>query len=92
MVVVTHRITGQSAEDELLRTHRVPTSVEWFETGHGRQTVVDLVERLAAAGVGKISFISGDRTYHPMMFQILRNWNDEDPALVLRTGQTPIGA
>lgn len=92
IVVVTDHITGQSAEDELLRTHRVPNSVEWFETGHGGRTLVDLMVRLAATGVSKISFISGNRTYHPMLFQILWNWNGEDAGLVLRAGQTPVGA
>jgi phosphatidylglycerophosphate synthase len=92
IVVVTDRMTGQSAERELLHTHRVPDSVEWFETGNGRPALVDLVVRLAAAGAGKISFISGDRTYHPMLFQILGNWNGEDAGLVLRTGQKPVGA
>ncbi len=92
IVVVTDRMTGQSAERELLRTHRVPNSVEWFETGNGRPTLVDLVVRLAARGTGKISFISGDRTYHSTLFQILGNWNGEDAGLLLRTGQGLVGA
>ncbi len=92
IVVVTDHITGQAAKDELLRTQRVPNSVEWFETGHGQRTLADLVERLAEAGAGKISFISGDRIYHPMLFHILANWNGEDAGLILRAGQTPVGA
>jgi phosphatidylglycerophosphate synthase len=92
IVVVTGRVTGQSAKDELLRTRRVPNSVEWFDTGHGRRTLADLAVMLAAAGAGKISFISGDRTYHPMLFQTLRNWGGEDAGLVLRAGQIPVGA
>jgi phosphatidylglycerophosphate synthase len=88
IVVVTDHVT----EDELLSIQRVRNSVEWFETGQGRQSLVDLVARLAAAGMGKISFISGDRTYHPMLFQILRSWNGEGAGLVLQTGQTLVGA
>jgi len=90
--VVTDRMTGQSAERALLRTRRLPDSVEWFEIGNGRPTLVDLVVRLAAAGVDKISFISGNGTYHPMLFQILGKWNGEDAGLLLRTGQNPVGA
>jgi len=92
IAVVTDRMTGQFAEDELLRTDRVPDSVEWFETGHGRRTLDDLVGSLAAAGAGKISSVSGNRTYHPMLFQTLRNWKGEDSGLVLSAGQTPVGA
>jgi len=85
-------VSGRSAKDELLSTHRVPNSVEWLEIGNGRQTLVELVERLAAAGAGRISFIPGNRTYHPTLFQSLRNWNSEEAGLVLRTGQTSVGA
>jgi phosphatidylglycerophosphate synthase len=92
IVVVTDRITGQSVEHELLCTHRMPDSVEWFETGGEGRTLVDLVVRLTEAGVGKILFISGDRTYHPTLFQILGSWNGEDAGLTLRTRRTPVGA
>jgi phosphatidylglycerophosphate synthase len=92
IVVVTDRVTGQSGGDELLRTHRVPNSVEWFETGHRRPTLADLVGRLAGAGAGKVSFISGNRTYHPALFQILGNWNREGGGLALRAGQSSVGA
>jgi phosphatidylglycerophosphate synthase len=92
IVVVIAGATGESAEDELVRTRRVPNSVEWFETGNGRGTLVDLVASLAAASAGKISFISGNRTYHPTLFQILGDWKGEEAGLVLTAGQTPVGA
>ena len=74
---------------ELLRTGRLPESVEWFEIGE-RGQLPDLVRQVAADS-DRTFLVSACAAYHPCLFEMIRDWDGRGAALVLATNSQFVG-
>jgi phosphatidylglycerophosphate synthase len=86
-MVVVDSALRQDVEQELGRTGRLPESVQWIEAKP--DVSVQLIA--AQAGSERLVIIDGSATYHPSLLQKAKEWNDESAALVLSSGDTPVG-
>ncbi len=74
---------------ELLRTGRLPESVEWFEIGE-RGQLPELVRQVAADS-DRTFLVSACAAYHPCLFEMIRDWDGRGAALVLATNSQFVG-
>ncbi len=93
IVVVIDREIGPWIQRCLLRTRRLPPSVEWFEVDTAETSLPRLLGKFAGeAQEGEnLVLIVGDRTYHPSLHRRASEWIGEGDALALTTGKQLIG-
>ncbi len=84
IVVVTDPATGPSVRRQLLRTGRLPDSVEWVKLGPGESSLSLLLAHLLDERAAHLVLVDGDRTFHPSLQQRAGEWNGEG-ALALVT-------
>src|SRR6202166_429894 len=91
IMVVVDPALRQDVEQELGRTGRLPEPVQWIEA----KPDVSVLQRsqliAAQAGRERLVIIDGSATYHPSLLQKAKEWNDESAALVVSSGDTPVG-
>jgi phosphatidylglycerophosphate synthase len=91
IMVVVDPALRQDVEQELGRTGRLSEPVQWIEA----KPDVSVLQRsqliAAQAGSERLVIIDGSATYHPSLLQKAKEWNDESAALVLSSGDTPVG-
>ena len=86
IVVVTDPATGPSARRELLRTGRLPETVEWIEPGEER-SLPSLMARLLDEKATHLVLVDGDCTFHPSLQQRAGEWNGEGALALVTDGQ-----
>ena len=91
IMVVVDPILRRRVQRQLWWTGRLPESVQWIEAKPD-VSVLQLSQVIAAqAGSERLVIINGSATYHPSLLQKAKEWNDESAALVLCSGDTPVG-
>ncbi len=89
--IVADATARQSAQRELLRTRRLPESVQWLET----EADAPLRERLrlVAASVSsqRVDLVDGSTTYHSSLIRQASEWNNERKTLALTSVDLPAG-
>jgi phosphatidylglycerophosphate synthase len=91
IVVVVDPITGLRVQQELLRTHRLPKSVQWMAAAPGASLWQRLWFIPTVTCSERLVLIDGNTTYHPSLLQKASEWNDEHAALVLTSSDKPTG-
>jgi len=76
---------------DLLRTRRLPDSIEWFHLDADETSLLTLIEQLAGGAEEHLVLIAGDRTYHPSLHRRAAEWRGDSDALALTTGSKPTG-
>jgi phosphatidylglycerophosphate synthase len=87
IAVATQPETGRSLRLELLRTGRLPESIEWFELGPGETSLPSLLTQLLDERASHVVLVDGDRTYHPSLQQRAGDWNGEGALAMVTDGQ-----
>ena len=90
MIVVANRTAGNVIRRELLRTGRLPETVEWIEKGGPAGTLPHLVGQLAANS-DRIFLLPGNTACHPCVYQMIREWDGQAEAVALTTGGQLLG-
>ena len=90
IVVVTEPATGPSVRRELLRTGRLPESVEWFELGPATRSLASCLAQLLDGRSSHLVLVDGGRTFHPSLQQRAGEWNGEG-ALAMVTDDRLVG-
>jgi phosphatidylglycerophosphate synthase len=91
IVVVIDRVKGLPVRQELLKTGRVPSNVEWCGVTSGEDSVPSLIGQLASEIDGHLALIAGDRVYHPSLHKRVAEWDGEEDVLTLTTGGELVG-
>src|ERR1700674_209114 len=91
IVVVIDRVKGLPVRQELLKTGRVPTHVEWCGVTSGEDSVPSLIGQLASEIDGHLVLIAGDRVYHPSLHKRAAEWDGGADALTLMTDCETVG-
>jgi phosphatidylglycerophosphate synthase len=91
IMVVAGAPTRKSAQQELMRTGRLPESVQWLEANVDASFQDCL--RLSAAYVSsqRVVLIDGSTTYNTSLIRQAAEWNHEDTALALTSAELPAG-
>src|SRR6202045_731967 len=91
IVVVIDRVKGLPVRQELLKTGRVPSNVEWCGRISGEDSLPSLIGQLTSEIDGNIVLIAGDRVYHPSLHKRAAEWDGGADALTLMTGDEEVG-
>jgi phosphatidylglycerophosphate synthase len=91
ITVVVDPITKLRVQHELASTGRLPRSVQWIDMAPDATFWHRL--RFIATGTRcqRLVLIGENSTYHPSLLQKASEWNDEDAALALMSGDRPLG-
>ena len=91
IVVAVDPAQKESIAFQLAKTGRLPNFIEWFETDADGRAFRELIDRLERSGVTRLAVLSGRRTYHSSLLQILAAWTSLSRGLVLRDHSSEIG-
>ena len=91
IVVVIDRVKGLPVRQELLKTGRVPTHVEWCGVTSGEDSLPSLIGQLASEIDGHLVLIAGDRIYHPSLHKRVAEWDGTGDALTFMTDCETVG-
>jgi uncharacterized protein (TIRG00374 family) len=91
VVVVVDRAKGPWIQHDLLRTGRLPRSVEWCDFTPGEESISSLLGQLASEAQGHLVLIAGDRVYHPSLHRHAGEWDGQGDALTLVSGSELVG-
>ena len=91
IVVVVDPTTKQSVQPNLVGRGRLAESVEWIEVAADAPFEQRL--RLVASQTGseRLVLVDGNTSYHPSLIRKAMEWNDDDRALSLTSGERAIG-
>jgi phosphatidylglycerophosphate synthase len=89
IIVASSALARMVIRRELLRTGRLPESVEWFEIGE-RGQLLQLVGQVAADS-DRILLVSACAAYHPCLFEMIRDWDGRGEAMALTTHGQLVG-
>lgn len=91
IMVVVDPILRRHVQRQLWWTGRLPESVQWIEA-KADDSLLNRLQLIAAqTGSERLIVIDGNTIYHPDLLQEAKEWNDESAALVLSSGDTPVG-
>ena len=90
IIVAATPVAGNVIRRELLRTGRLPKSVEWFKFGGADGSLPRLFGQLAASS-DRIFFLSGNTACHPCLYQMINDWDGRGAAVALTTGGQLLG-
>jgi phosphatidylglycerophosphate synthase len=91
IIVVFNRVTGSQIRHDLLKTRRLPASLEWMEVAVGT-TLSSIVRWVSAnSGGARVLLVDGDRTYQPALHRLVSEWDGQSRTLELATGSGPAG-
>jgi len=91
IVVVIDRVEGLPVRQELLKTGRVPSHVEWCGVTAGEDSVPSLIGQLASEIDGHLVLIAGDRVYNPSLHKRVAEWDGGADALTFVTACDVVG-
>jgi len=89
--VIFDSAKAPSLRDELVKTGRIPSTVEWCELTSGQVFLPSLLGQLASEVQGHLVLIAGDGIYQPSLHRRAAEWSGEDNALALMTGGEMVG-
>jgi phosphatidylglycerophosphate synthase len=91
IIVVFNRVTGPQLRHDLLKTRRLPDSVEWVEVAVGT-TMSSILRWVTKYSFGaRVLLVAGDRTYQPALHRLVSEWDEQSSALELATGSVASG-
>lgn len=90
IIVAVNPVSATAIRRRLVRTGRLPPSIDWVEVSEHGATLPTLLGR-AAANAGRVMLILGDRAYHPSLHRMIGDWDGSGDGLVLTTADKPIG-
>ena len=90
IIVVANRMAGNVVRRELLKTGRLPETVEWIEIGGAQRSLPWLIGEVAA-GSDRILLLSGNIACHPCLYQIINDWDGQGGAMTLTTNGQFVG-
>lgn len=90
IIVAANRMAGNMIRHELLRTRRLPETVEWFEMDGGYRSLTQLIAEVAG-NTDRILLLLGNTTCHPCLYQAMNEWDGQGEALALTTGGQLLG-
>jgi uncharacterized protein (TIRG00374 family) len=91
IIVVIDRAKGPRIQHDLLRTGRLPRSVQWCDFSLGEGSLPSLLGQLASEVQGHLVLIAGDTVYHPSLHRRAGEWDGQGNALALVTGDELVG-
>jgi uncharacterized protein (TIRG00374 family) len=91
IIVLVDPILRRYVQRQLWWTRRLPESVQWIEAKAGVPVLHQLQLIANQAGSERLVMLDGSATYHPSLLQKAKEWKDESAALVLSSGDTPVG-
>src|SRR5713226_995818 len=91
IIVVIDRAKSSRIQPDLLRTGRLPRSIQWCDFSSGEGSLPSLLGQLASEGQGHLVLIAGDRVYHPSLHRRVGEWDGQDNALALVTERKLVG-
>jgi uncharacterized protein (TIRG00374 family) len=91
IIVLVDPILRRYVQRQLWWTRRLPESVQWIEAKAGVPVLHQLQLIANQAGSERLVVLDRSATYHPSLLQKAKEWNDESAALVLSSGDTPVG-
>jgi phosphatidylglycerophosphate synthase len=91
IMVLVDPILRRYVQRQLWWTRRLPESVRWIEAKAGVPVLQQLRLIADQSGSERLVILNGSATYHPSLLQKAQEWNDESAALVLSSGDTPVG-
>jgi phosphatidylglycerophosphate synthase len=91
IVVVIDRVKGLPVRQELLKTGRVPSHVEWCGVTAGEDSLPSLIGQLASEINGHLVLIAGDRIYHPSLHKRVAEWDGTGDALTFMSDRETVG-
>jgi phosphatidylglycerophosphate synthase len=83
--------TGPSLQRELEETGRLPQCVRWLWAASDAPLSQLLKEIATDSAADDLILIAGNRTFHPALFRQVTEWNGDDGALTLVTGDELAG-
>jgi phosphatidylglycerophosphate synthase len=83
--------TGPCLQRELEETGRLPHSIRWLRAASDTPLSQLLREIAADSAADDLILIAGNRTFHPALFRQVAEWNGNDGALTLVTGEELAG-
>jgi phosphatidylglycerophosphate synthase len=87
--VVADPITRRRVQQKLFFTGRLPETVRWIDAGG---PLLERLQRIATqARTGRMLLIDGNTTYHPLLLRNASEWNEENMALALTSGDKLAG-
>jgi phosphatidylglycerophosphate synthase len=91
IVVVADALTTKSSQQELMRTGRLPESVQWLEANADASLRGRL--RLVASRVSsqRVILVDGSTTYNTSLIRQASEWNNERRMLALTSVDLPVG-
>lgn len=89
IIIAANRMTGNVIRRELLRTRRLPETVEWFEMDAHR-SLARLIGELAERS-DRIIFLLGNTAAHPCLYQKTSEWDGQGEAMSLTTEGVFVG-
>jgi phosphatidylglycerophosphate synthase len=91
IMVVVDPILRRRVQRQLWWTGRLPESVQWIEA-KAEVSILRRLQLIAEQAAGeRLVIIDGRTTYHASLLQKAKEWNDESAALVLSSGDKPVG-
>jgi len=91
IIVCVDPVQGPRLRRELLATHRLPRSVEWFESERNSGLPQLLKEVALELGDSHLSVIVGDAAYHPALLRDAVEWDGDQEVLALECNHRPVG-
>jgi phosphatidylglycerophosphate synthase len=91
IIVCIDPFTGPCLQRELEETGRLPQCVRWLLAASDTPLSQLLKESAADSAADDLILIAGNRTFHPALFRQLTEWNGNDGALTLVTGEKLAG-
>ena len=90
IIVVANRMGLNVIRRELLRTGRLPETVEWYDIDTSHRSLPRLLGEVATKS-DRILLLSGNTTYHPCLFQMISELDGQGEAVALTTGGQFVG-
>lgn len=91
IIVAANPAAGKVIRRELLRSGRLPKTVEWFELDGTHRSLPQLIGQIAE-DADRILLLLGDVACHPRLYQMLMEWDGQSEAIALTTGGNFVGA
>jgi phosphatidylglycerophosphate synthase len=89
IIVCINPVTGPCLQSELEETRRLPHGVRWLWAAS--DTPLSQVLNAARSAADDLILIAGNRTFHPALFRQVTEWDGNDGALTLVTGEELAG-
>jgi phosphatidylglycerophosphate synthase len=91
IIVCVDPVAKPYLQRELRATERLPRSIEWFTAGSDTSLHQLLTQIATEPGEGYLLLATGNRTYHPTLFQRASEWSGERGALALTCEDQLVG-